>query len=451
MWIASMGLAPSLSHWLRVAGLLITLMIAGAGWDQTQARSPRNDPPKRVIHGPDYRPPYAAIVVDDKSGFALHEDNADKPRHPASLTKIMTLYLLFEQLDGGKLELDTPLLISTRAALQPPTKLGLKANQTIKVEDAIKGLVTKSANDAAVVVAEAIGGSEAEFAELMTLKARVLGMTSTTYVNASGLPAEEQITTARDQAVLGRAIQHRFPGYYQYFATPSFHYNGAEMHNHNALLGQVKGVDGIKTGYTEASGYNLVSSVRRDEKHIVAVVLGGTSNAARDARMRQLIEVNISLASTHRTVPVIVEANGQHSAGREWALYLAAQRLKDDRWRYQLPSRIARFYGDLGWKGTPMVGPNALNGRDSVTHHRTVQSNLHVREFQEGDPLFNTLCMENDESPVQLQANFLIPNLTNQAIKYPRGSGDACALTPSGLVANALSDGGTLQAATTTR
>ncbi len=131
------------------------------------------------------------------------------------------------------------------------------------------------------------------------------------------------------------------------------------MHNHNALLGQVKGVDGIKSGYTEASGYNLVSSVRRDDKHIVAVILGGTSNAARDARMRQLIEVNISLASTHRTVQVIVEANGQQSASREWARYLAAQRLKDDRWRYQSPSRIARFYGDLGWKGTPVVGPNA--------------------------------------------------------------------------------------------
>ena len=214
-------------HWLRVAGLLITLMIAGAGWDQTEARSPRTRSPRRVIHGPNYRPPYAAIVIDDKSGQVLHEDNADEPRHPASLTKIMTLYLLFEQLEAGTLKLDTPLRISARAAPEPPTKLGLKANQTIKVEDAIKGLVTKSANDAAVVVAEAIGGSEEEFAKLMTLKARALGMTSTTYVNASGLPADEQITTARDQAILGRAIQHRFPGYYQYFATPSFRYNGA--------------------------------------------------------------------------------------------------------------------------------------------------------------------------------------------------------------------------------
>ena len=341
-------------HWLKVSGLLITLIIASAAWSEAQARSPRKEAPKRVIHGPNYRPPYAAIVVDDKSGFVLHEVSVDELRHPASLTKIMTLYLLFEQLEDGKLNLDTPLPVSSRAAMQNPTKLGLKANQTIKVEDAIKGLVTKSANDAAVVVAEAIGSSESEFAKLMTLKARALGMTSTTYVNASGLPADEQITTARDQAILGRAIQHRFPDYYQYFATPSFHYKGAEIRNHNALLGQVKGVDGIKTGYTEASGYNLVSSVRRDERHIVAVVLGGTSNAARDARMRQLIEDHILLASPQRTVPVVVEHHGERMADGGWSLYLAAQKLEDARWRYQSPSRIARFYGRLGWKSADM-------------------------------------------------------------------------------------------------
>ena len=309
----------SRSHWLALAGLVATLTIAAASCDPAEARakSKRDHSRPRAIHGPNYHPPYADIVVDDKSGLVLHEVSADEPRHPASLTKIMTLYLLFEQLEAGKLGLDTELPISTRAALQNPTKLGLKANQTIKVEDAIKGLVTKSANDAAVVVAEAIGGSEEEFAKLMTMKAGALGMLGTTYVNASGLPAEAQITTARDQAVLGRAIQHRFPVYYQYFATPSFRYKGAEMRNHNNLLGQVKGVDGIKTGYTEASGYNLTSSVRRDEKHIVAVVLGGTSNGARDARMRQLIEAHISQASTQRTAPIIVEASGQENPHQE--------------------------------------------------------------------------------------------------------------------------------------
>jgi D-alanyl-D-alanine carboxypeptidase len=247
--------------------------------------------------------------MDDKSGLVLHEASADEPRHPASLTKIMTLYLLFEQLEAGKLKLDTPLPVTRKASLQNPTKLGLKADQTIKVEDAILGLVTKSANDAAVVVAESIAGSEEEFAALMTLKARALGMSGTTYVNASGLPAEAQITTARDQALLGRAIQHRFPAYYQYFATASFRYKGAEMRNHNNLLGRVKGVDGIKTGYTVASGYNLTSSVRRDEKHIVAVVLGGTSNGARDARMRQLIEEHIVRGSTVRTAPIVAEVH----------------------------------------------------------------------------------------------------------------------------------------------
>jgi D-alanyl-D-alanine carboxypeptidase len=309
----------SRSHWLALAGLVATLTIAAASCDPAEARvkSKRDHSRPRAIHGPNYHPPYADIVVDDKSGLVLHEVSADEPRHPASLTKIMTLYLLFEQLEAGKLGLDTELPISTRAALQNPTKLGLKANQTIKVEDAIKGLVTKSANDAAVVVAEAIGGSEEEFGKLMTMKAGALGMLGTTYVNASGLPAEAQITTARDQAVLGRAIQHRFPVYYQYFATPSFRYKGAEMRNHNNLLGQVKGVDGIKTGYTEASGYNLTSSVRRDEKHIVAVVLGGTSNGARDARMRQLIEAHILQASTQRTAPIIVEANGQENPHQE--------------------------------------------------------------------------------------------------------------------------------------
>src|SRR5207248_2333737 len=159
------------------------------------------------------------------------------------------------------------------------------------------------------------------------LKARMLGMTSTTYVNASGLPAEEQITTARDQAILGRAIQHRFPVYYQYFATPSFRYRNAEIRNHNALLGNVKGVDGIKTGYTEASGYNLVTSCRRDDKHIVAVVLGGSSNASRDARMRELIEAHLSQASVLRTEPIVTELGRQEEGqGAPAAPELAASR-----------------------------------------------------------------------------------------------------------------------------
>jgi D-alanyl-D-alanine carboxypeptidase len=254
-------------------------------------------------------PPYSAIVVDANTGTVLQSANADELRHPASLTKIMTLYLLFERLEAGKIKLDTQMPVSEHASVQSPTKLGLKPDHTIAVEDAIKGLVTKSANDAAVVVAETLGGSEGDFAEMMTRKAHALGMTHTVYRNASGLPDDEQVTTAREQALLGRAIQERFPRYYRYFSTSSFTYHGETMSNHNHLLGRVEGVDGIKTGYTQASGFNLVTSVHRGNHFIVAVVLGGSSAGARDAKMRSLIEEHIAHASTQHTAPLIAEGN----------------------------------------------------------------------------------------------------------------------------------------------
>jgi D-alanyl-D-alanine carboxypeptidase len=296
---------PSLQR-IAVVALLAALSAGAAG--RVEARGART----HSIHGSGYQPPYADIVIDDNSGQVLHDVNADEPRHPASLTKIMTLYLLFEQLDAGALKLGTLLPISAKAALEPPTRLGLKAGQTITVEDAIGGIVTRSANDAAVVVSEALGGSEEEFARLMTGKARALGMASTTYVNASGLPDDEQITTARDQATLGRAIHDRFPSYYSYFSLVYYRYHGNDLHNHNGLLGKLEGVDGIKTGYTEASGYNLALSVRRAKKCVVAVVLGGTSNSERDAHMRKLIEDYIPRASTLRTVPLTVEQAAPH-------------------------------------------------------------------------------------------------------------------------------------------
>lgn len=252
-------------------------------------------------------PRYADIVVDANTGDVLHATNADAIRHPASLTKIMTLYLLFERLESGRVKLDSQMEVSAHAASQAPTKLGLRPGQTLMVEDAIKALVTKSANDAAVVVAEYLAGSEEEFAKMMTRKARALRMSRTVYKNANGLPDAGQITTARDQALLGLAIQDRFPRYYRYFATQSFAYRGMRMANHNRLLGRVEGVDGIKTGYTRMSGFNLVSSVRRGDRRIVAVVLGGTSAGARDAKMRTLIEQKVSLASVKRTAPKIVE------------------------------------------------------------------------------------------------------------------------------------------------
>ena len=260
----------------------------------------------------EYSPPYSSIVVDGNSGAVLQASNPDALRHPASLTKVMTLYLLFERLDAGKIKLDNQLKISEHAAEQDPTKLNLKPGQTISVEDAIKGIVTKSANDAAVVIAENLGGDEPTFAKLMTAKAHALGMSHTTYVNASGLPDDDQITSAHDQATLGRAIQERFPHYYKYFSTESFVYHGEAMRNHNHLLGAIEGVDGIKTGFTRASGFNLLTSVHRDGRFIVAVVMGGPSAGERDARMRALIGEHIKEAALKRTAPMIAESGERH-------------------------------------------------------------------------------------------------------------------------------------------
>jgi D-alanyl-D-alanine carboxypeptidase len=256
-----------------------------------------------------YSPAFSSIIVDGNSGATLSASNPDGSRHPASLTKIMTLYLLFERLDAGKMKLDTEMDVSEHASEQAPTKLGLRPGQTIKVEDAIKGLVTRSANDAAVVIAEAIGGDEDDFAKMMTRKARALGMTKTVYRNASGLPDDDQVTTARDQSTLGRAIQDRFPRYYRYFSTAAFNYHGQSIRNHNHLLGSVEGVDGIKTGYTRASGFNLVTSMRRSNRHLVGVVMGGRSGGSRDAIMRNLLAENLQKAATTRTAAAITERN----------------------------------------------------------------------------------------------------------------------------------------------
>src|ERR1700761_4789767 len=256
-----------------------------------------------------YSPRFSEIIVDGNSGATLSSSNPDASRHPASLTKIMTLYLLFERLDSGKIRLDSEMPVSEHASEQDPTKLGLMPGQTIRVEDAIKGLVTRSANDAAVVIAEALGGSEDDFARLMTRKARMLGMSKTTYRNASGLPDDDQVTTARDQSTLGRAIQDRFPRYYRYFSTASFTFRGHSIANHNHLLGTVEGVDGIKTGYTRASGFNLVTSMRRGNRHLVGVVMGGRSGGSRDGIMRNLLAENLEKAATRRTVAAITERN----------------------------------------------------------------------------------------------------------------------------------------------
>ena len=233
---------------------------------------------------------YGSIVVDADSLDIVHARQIDAQRYPASLTKLMTLYLTFDALDAGQLTLEQKLPISRNAQNTPPGKIGVKKGQTISVDEAIQAVAIKSANDVAVVLAEAIGGSEANFAEMMTARAASLGMLQTQYTNPHGLPSSLQVTTARDMAKLAMAHLNNHRRYYHYFGQKSFRYKGKTYNNTNALLHGKAGVDGFKTGYTRASGYNLVISAQRDGRRIIAVVLGGASNKARNQHMEELIE-----------------------------------------------------------------------------------------------------------------------------------------------------------------
>ena len=232
---------------------------------------------------------YAELVIDGTSGRVLVARNVDARKYPASLTKIMTLYLVFEALDNGKLTLNTKLKTSRRAARQPNMKLGLRRGEMITVRKAILALVTKSANDVATVVAEAVGGTEFKFALMMTRRARDLGMSRTIFRNASGLPNRRQLSTARDMARLALAIRRDFPGYFEFFSRKSFKFRGKTYYGHNNLVGNFRGVDGIKTGYIRASGFNLVTSASRDEGRLVGVLFGGRTAKSRDRRMRKLL------------------------------------------------------------------------------------------------------------------------------------------------------------------
>lgn len=248
---------------------------------------------------------YAALVLDASSGTVLFERHADERRHPASLTKIMTLYLLFEALNDGRVTLDQRLKTSAHAAAQAPSSLGLRPGDTIRVEDAIRALVTKSANDVAVVVAEALGGTERKFAQLMTERAHRLGMRNTTFLNASGLNNSRQYTTAYDMATLALAIRRDFPDKYRYFSTPSFSWKGNEFANHNKLLGHYEGTDGIKTGYLQSSGFNLVASVERHGRRLIGIVFGGQSGKLRDRHMKRLLDSGFAKAADIRVASVV--------------------------------------------------------------------------------------------------------------------------------------------------
>jgi D-alanyl-D-alanine carboxypeptidase len=242
--------------------------------------------------------PHSAIVIDANTGKTLYASDANGRRYPASLTKMMTLYLTFEALAKGKISKSTQVEFSANAAAEPPTKLGVRKGGSVTVETAILSMVTKSANDSATAMGEYLGGNETNFARMMTAKARALGMKSTVFRNANGLPDPGQFTTAHDMALLGIALREHFPQYYDYFSQRSFMYGNRRINGHNRLLGRIKGVDGIKTGYTRASGFNLATSVKIDGRNVVAVVMGGTSGGSRDNEMAQLIKTYLPKAST---------------------------------------------------------------------------------------------------------------------------------------------------------
>ena len=276
---------------LGCCGVLLIALMASSGMFSAEAEA---------------NPKFAAITVDARNGKVLFASGADATRHPASLTKMMTLYVVFQELESGRLSLNSPIRMSERAAGMSPSKLGVKAGQSITVETAIRALVVKSANDVAAAVAENIEGSEKDFARRMTRTARSLGMSRTTFANASGLPNSSQVTTARDMATLGLRLMRDFPQYYPYFRTRSFVYQGRTITGHNRLLASYDGTDGIKTGYINASGFNLVSSVRRGDKRLVGVVMGGRTGASRDAYMKKMLTEHFDKARGGKTIAAVV-------------------------------------------------------------------------------------------------------------------------------------------------
>jgi D-alanyl-D-alanine carboxypeptidase len=271
----------------------VLTMVAGFGLintaDAAPKKSAKSKQAPRKIAGS-----YSSIVIDAATGRVLHEDNADAQKYPASLTKMMTLYMIFDALDAGKIKLSTTWKVSKHAESMSPTKLGLDAGETIAVRDVILGLITKSANDAAAVAAEGLGGTEDSFGDMMTQRARRLGMANTTFQNASGLPDPGQVTTARDMARLSRALIRDFPHYYSYFSTPEFTYAGRRHANHNRLMNWYEGADGIKTGFIRASGFNLAASAVRENRRIIGVVMGGPSPVARDQYMGKLLDAGFA-------------------------------------------------------------------------------------------------------------------------------------------------------------
>ncbi|CDX49272.1 Penicillin-binding protein [Mesorhizobium plurifarium] len=272
-------------------------------------------PPESVLAVPAQPQKYAAIVVDASSGKTLFEVNSRSQRYPASLTKMMTLYMLFEAMESGRVTKETRIPVSDHAASQPPTKLRFRRGETIDVDSAIRAMVVKSANDVAVAVGEYLGGgSEDQFAAMMTAKARSLGMTGTNFRNACGLPDDGQVTTARDMAVLGMALEKRFPQHFHYFSESDFMFRGKLVRGHNDMLGRVRGVDGIKTGYIRASGYNIVTSYNADGRHLIVVVMGADTARQRNDHVEALIQRSLGPTVADAGQPRLMYSGEQTAA-----------------------------------------------------------------------------------------------------------------------------------------
>ncbi|WP_246191315.1 D-alanyl-D-alanine carboxypeptidase family protein [Aureimonas leprariae] len=285
------------------AALLGLLALAGCQSAQLSADGVRPPTPSSIVMAPQQvtlgypvARALSELVVDYDTGRTLYEVDADGVRYPASLTKMMTLYLLFDAVDGGRVSLDDTMLVSENAARQSPSKLGLRAGSRVRVSDLAHGIATKSANDAAMVVAENLGGSVDGFAKMMMAKARSLKMTRSNFVNPNGLPDPRQMTTARDMATLARALRANHPRFTSFYAQPAYAYEGKRYRSTNHLLGTVPGVDGMKTGYIRDSGFNLVASAQRGGRRVIVVVIGGATGRARDAEVTRLIDTYLGPA-----------------------------------------------------------------------------------------------------------------------------------------------------------
>jgi D-alanyl-D-alanine carboxypeptidase len=321
---------------------------------------------------------YSSIIVEAATGNVLEAANPDAPRHPASLAKLMTLYLAFEALRDRRIAVDQLVPVSATAASMQPSKLGITPGTRITVEEAILGLVTKSANDAAAALGEMLGGSEERFAQMMTLRARAMGMSRTTFTNASGLPDPDQWTTARDLAILARHLLGDFPGYYPYFSTRSFTFHRRVIFNHDRMLESYPGADGMKTGYIESSGHNLVTSAARSGVRLVGVVLGAASNPERDAHMAALLDQGfeqLDVPSERRTIvagrlPSLVSSAHAASLGQQSGRQAARSRPTQPVWGIQVGS-FASLRRRTTWRAqvTGLTASEAQSACSILTRH----------------------------------------------------------------------------------